>query len=161
MDVTYRNFTMKINDAVTSESVQVPLESCVRKMDRDIRYFITHNGLSVLPGERPDSFQVAHCEAWIRRFARSRKSINPDISSYGLKHIVEAWPFEGETWPGRGYCTNGSFIEAALNLGYKFLPVGSETSPNCCFNMRFNKNRKWRERVYEHKVYLPFGEDAQ
>lgn len=143
------------------QAVKVPPEACVRKLDRDIGFFLTHDGLRVLPGERPDPFQVAHCTAWIQKFARPRKSINFDITSYGLKHLVEVWPFEDAVWPDtRGYCSNGALILAALNLGYKFASVGNETSPNCCFNMRFNRNRKWHERIYGREVYLPFDDEA-
>lgn len=147
----------------TIQAVHVPLDACIRKMDRELDFFITHNGLSVSPGERPDPFQVRHCEAWLRIFARPRKSINFDISSYGLKHLVEVWPFEGEVWPGDGYCSNGSLIEAALNLGFKFIPIGNERSPNACFNIRLNRNRNRREREYERvcgrEVYLPFDDE--
>jgi hypothetical protein len=138
-------------------SVKVPPESCLRQVDREIGFYITHNGLSVMPGERPDAFQVRHCEAWIKRFARPRETVNFGIVSYGLKHLVEVWPFEGEIWPGRGYCTNGSFIEAALNLGYKFVSVGGEQSPNACFNMRFRRSRKY-DNVYGREIFLPWDD---
>lgn len=141
------------------QAVKVPSGSAFRKMDEDLRFFITHNGIEMLPGERPDAYQVRHCEEWIKRFARPRKTINLDISGYGLKHVVEQWSFEGEVWPGRGYCTNGSFIEAALNLGYKFLPAGWGRNPNAYFNMRLKKYRKSR---YDYRFsYVPWDDETE
>ncbi len=138
------------------ESPQVPMGATIRKIDRDAAFFITPNGISIRPGESPNPVEVVHCEVWIKRFARPRKSINFEAHSYTLKHVAENWIYDGAVWPDpRGYCSNGAFILAAVNLGYKLLPVGNETSPNVCFNMAFKKSRKYT--VDYRLSYLPWG----
>ena len=74
-----------------------------------------------------DPEHVRMCEDWINRFAKIQSTYSDD-SSYGLKHDVER--FYGE------YVTNGSFIQAALNMGYKVKKNGGGVNnPNACFNM--------------------------
>lgn len=53
-----------------------------------------------------------------------RKTVNPKISSYAWKHIVERHY--------KTYVANGEFICAALYLGYKMRKRG----PNAWFNIR-------------------------
>ena len=72
---------------------------------------------------------VALCADWIK--ARLlRKSFDPRISSYGLKHLVEEFRM------GRGdpdpYIHNGCFIAAAVGLGFPFTITG----PNAVFEFR-------------------------
>ena len=154
---THLHLTMKVISATIAQSTQVPPGSNIRKMDT--RDYITANGISVIPGEPPDPFQVEHCEAWIKRFARPRKSINFEAFSYVLKHVVESWFYMDTVWPDpRGYVTNGAFIQAALNLGYKYLPAGHGKNPNCYFNMSFKKSRKSR---YDYRYsYSPWVDEA-
>lgn len=156
MDVSYLHITMKVINTTMPPGVQVPPGANVRKMDAGD--FITDNGISVLPGEPPDPFQVVHCEEWIKRFGRPRKSINFRAHSYTLKHVAENWSYDGAVWPDpRGYVTNGAFILAALNLGYKYLPAGHGKNPNCYFNMAFKKTKKkWQDYRYS---YLPWDDE--
>lgn len=144
------------------QAAQVPASATVRKMDREIKHFVTDRGLSVSPGAAPNPAEVAHCEAWIKRFARPRKSINPDAHSYMLKHVCENWPHEGVIWPNPGgYCSNGAFIQAAVNLGYKILHVGRETSPNVCFNMSLRKRPLRRNELPNYLyLYLPWDDET-
>jgi len=123
--------------------------------------YITATGISVVPGDPPDPFQVKHCEAWIRRFARPQKSINHSITSYSLKHVAENWSYEGIVWPDiRGYCTNGTFIRAAVNLGYRYLPAGSGKNPNVYFNMHFLKIRRSRHQILDYRFsFLPWDDE--
>jgi hypothetical protein len=72
---------------------------------------------------------VAVCADWIK--ARLlRKSFDPRISSYGLKHLVEEFRM------GRGdpdpYIHNGAFIAAGVGLGFAFTITG----PNVLFEFR-------------------------
>lgn len=98
-------------------SAQVPPELAVRKLDRCD--FVTVRGLSPIPGERPPESEIAFCLFWIATFCKPRKSINhaSGWSSYELKHRIE------ESNP-RIYVSEGSFIEAALRLGYCFEGIG-------------------------------------
>lgn len=81
---------------------------------------------------------ITLCEKWINQYCKHRKTINIKITSYGLKHAVERWsiPLTGE----RIYILNSAFIQAAINLGYKYensaLP-GYQLTPNAMFNMSF------------------------
>lgn len=70
------------------------------------------------------------------KFVQPRKSINKRVgSSYGLKHEVErfcrSFP---DVRQSDQYVANGSFICAALHLGFNFQPV-EYGSPNLYFNM--------------------------
>jgi hypothetical protein len=118
-----------------SESVQVPPGAAVRKMDE--RDYITVNGISVIPGEPPNPIQLAHCKEWIKRFARPRKSINLRAFSYSLKHRAENW--RSGLLADSKFVSNGAFILAALQEGYKYLPDGGK---NCFFDMRFTLDGK-------------------
>jgi hypothetical protein len=69
--------------------------------------------------------QVNICKEWIQKFCKERKTINPKVSSYGLKHEVEAW--------ANNYIENGAFIAAAIDLGYRFKQDGD--SPNALFTL--------------------------
>jgi hypothetical protein len=72
---------------------------------------------------------IAVCADWIK-LRLLRKSFDPRISSYGLKHLVE------EYREGRGdpdwYVTNGCFIVDGVGLGFDF----SVTGPNVVFEFR-------------------------
>jgi hypothetical protein len=72
---------------------------------------------------------VAVCADWIK--ARLlRKSFDPRISSYGLKHLVEEFRM------GRGdpdpFVHNGCFVAAGVGLGFPFTITG----PNVIFEFR-------------------------
>lgn len=59
----------------------------------------------------PKQFQIDLCITWLLQWGRKRKSLNYDWTSYQLKHVVERW--------AGTYISNGAFIQAAINLGYK------------------------------------------
>lgn len=90
------------------------------------------SSLGFKDGPEVDSEQVKTCEEWIKNNARKRETMNKDRTSYGLKHDVER-----DT--GK-YVTNGAFIQAAINLGYKAKPLANN-SPNAEFNMGFAKKK--------------------
>lgn len=69
--------------------------------------------------------QVELCKDWIKQRITPRKTINTQRSSYNLKHIVE----ENKS----SYISNGAFIKAAIELGYKHKDSGK----NAYFNMSF------------------------
>lgn len=77
-------------------------------------------------GERLD--EIAACADWIKQ-QRRIVALNLNHTSYGYKHFVERW-FEH-----RGnyqYVSNGSFIAAALGLGFDGKPDQMD-SPNLRF----------------------------
>lgn len=71
--------------------------------------------------------QVAFCKDWISTWLMPRKTINTMRGSYVLKHMVEK---DKST-----YITNGAFIKAAIELGYKYKQNGK----NAYFNVSFKK----------------------
>ncbi|MCK5601829.1 hypothetical protein KAR91_08175 [Candidatus Pacearchaeota archaeon] len=77
---------------------------------------------------KPTKENVEVCRRCIREWIDERRTINKNHNSYGLKHFVEII-YEG-------YISNGAFIQAALDEGYRIIPDGSN-SPNAYFNMSF------------------------
>ena len=74
--------------------------------------------------------EIAACADWIKR-QRRIVSFNLKHTSYGYKHLVERW------FAGRGpyqYVANGSFIAAALGLGFDGM-LSSPDSPNLHFQL--------------------------
>ena len=67
----------------------------------------------------------ATCQ-WIEDHLRTRKTINPRYSSYGLKHLAEK---------DVGYITNGVFIAAMIACGFRYRVDG----PNALFNVAKSK----------------------
>jgi hypothetical protein len=70
------------------------------------------------PDYKPvDPGQVEVCKAWIEENLEKRPGTGVDRwhTSYGLKHMVERDAGE--------YVTNGAFIRAALDLGYRIRPT--------------------------------------
>lgn len=66
------------------------------------------------------------------------KNINPKGgTSYALKHAVERWGRKMFGHKSSGV-PNGSFIAAAIHLGFKYKPIG-ESSPNVYLNISRNK----------------------
>ena len=75
----------------------------------------------------PNSFDATF--KWIKDHCIPRKTINPDHSSYWLKHVCER---------NMGhYIPNGCFIAAALALGYKYRSGHHYGfgDVNACFNI--------------------------
>jgi len=73
--------------------------------------------------------EIAASADWIKRQTRI-KTFNTHTTSYGYKHAVERW-FKDRPGP-YVYVANGSFIAAALGLGYP-LKQADPTSPNVYF----------------------------
>lgn len=73
--------------------------------------------------------EIAACADWIKRQTRI-KTFNTHSTSYSYKHSVERW-FRGRPGP-YVYVANGSFIAAALGLGFPLKP-SSPSSPNAYF----------------------------
>lgn len=108
---------------------------------------VTHFGMGVFDGggweQRPCEeldreqaalrkalLEVAACADWIKE-QRSIKTLNRRHTSYGYKHRVEKWI--GDRGGPHLYIANGSFIAAAIGLGFDFRPAHPR-SPNCYFN---------------------------
>lgn len=70
---------------------------------------------------------------WITENLEHGARVNPNRSSYGLKHLAE------KESP-RGYLTNGVFIAAALMEGFRWRKIGD--GPNAAF---FVKERSVKE----------------
>ena len=62
--------------------------------------------------------------------AHKRKTINKNVTSYGLKHVVERTI--------RSYISNDSFIEAMQRLGYKRQKI--RDTPNYRFNITYMRS---------------------
>jgi hypothetical protein len=73
--------------------------------------------------------EIAASADWIKRQTRI-KTFNTHSTSYSYKHSVERW-FSGRPGP-YVYVANGSFIAAALGLGFPLKPSGP-SSPNAYF----------------------------
>lgn len=86
--------------------------------------------------ELPNEDQVRVCLDWLAQHARKRKTVNHEVYSYGLKHIVERTV---------GYVSNGAFILAAHRAGYKIVP-DDPLSLNAYFNISVPDIKKLRER---------------
>ena len=111
--------------------------------------YVTENGVSDSPDTLPDRHQIEHCEAWLREYAQPQQAINYSVFSYYLKHVVEKCQ--------REYISNGAFIRAAMNLGYRVETISG--SPNCYFNMEFRKRPDWRRWFAYHDPFLPWHEE--
>jgi len=72
--------------------------------------------------------EIAACADWVKR-QRRIASFNLKHTSYGYKHLVERWFQGGGPYQ---YVSNGSFIAAALGLGFDGKP-DSPVSPNLHF----------------------------
>lgn len=76
-------------------------------------------------------YEIAICADWAKQIDQIN-SLNRRQTSYSYKHSVEHWCQSrigtGESVPH--YVANGSFIAAAVGLGFKFAQIG----PNAFFN---------------------------
>lgn len=72
--------------------------------------------------------QVDFCKSWLKEWVVEQNNINTKRGSYGLKHLVE-------NSLSNEYISNGAFIQAAIELGYKYERDGK----NAYFNMSFIK----------------------
>lgn len=100
--------------------------------------------------KKPNKEQIELCAGWIRKFGKKQKNANFDYSSYGLKHKVEKWCGI--------YVTNGAFIKAAIDLGYKyFFDNGVVTNPVFNINLKLPEDNWKRVRPIGFSKWL-FGE---
>lgn len=75
------------------------------------------------------------CVEWIKAgYIEQRPTINKNMSSYGMKSLVETWSEQ--------YVTNDEFIQAMLNCGYRAQQT-SRGSPNFFFNWKYCKGHDW------------------
>lgn len=80
----------------------------------------------------PDALeQFDRCYQWMTRLEKT-KSINADVSSYGLKHKVESH-WRAVVPSSHSYVANGMLIASAHAAGFKVVRVGD--SPNAMFNV--------------------------
>lgn len=57
-----------------------------------------------------------YCVLFLRACCRKRKTFNPNLGSYGLKHLAEDWGGNGT------YVPNGVMIAALIHEGYGYEP---------------------------------------
>lgn len=81
-----------------------------------------------------DRQQVALCRVWLREFVVPTSTVRRDHSSYGLKHLVEAWDRANG---GNAYIANGAFIQAAIEEGYRIVrTMGGCLNAHFAFRMK-------------------------
>jgi len=100
---------------------------------------VTDYGMAGYPWDEdpvsPPPDEVKICKEWITEWIERQDKINPQYHSYGLKHAVEA--------ARRQYVSNGAFIQAAIELGYKYKRCRKPDGPNACFNMSFKRLKSY------------------
>lgn len=103
-----------------------------------------------------DPIQIDLCKEWIIKWATKQKNINEKKGSYSLKHLVED--------DSNKYISNGAFIKAGIDLGYKYKIEGK----NAYFNMSFIKlnniktgenKKKYFQTKYTKEGYIKRGGD--
>jgi hypothetical protein len=74
--------------------------------------------------------EVKNAKFWINEgFARPRKTINKNISSYGLKHLAERQV--------GSYISNEAMIQAMLESGFRAQQISG--TPNYFFNVKLTE----------------------
>jgi len=86
----------------------------------------------------PGDEEIGLARAWIRQWAEARCTINPRAHSYALKRAVEQW--------AGCAISNGAFIRAALDLGFRFRRATPRSS-NAVFNMGSARWQRFRRLV--------------
>jgi len=86
----------------------------------------------------PGDEEIALARAWIQEWAEARRTINPRAHSYAMKRAVEQW--------AGCAISNGAFIRAALDLGFRFRRATPRSS-NAVFNMGSARWRRFRRLV--------------
>lgn len=114
---------MELEPSLTTFGYGVSYDRKQTDAERRVRF--AENRASLLDDYYVDRFLRA--ASFLSQFGR-RKTINRKSSSYGLKH-------EAEKLAG-GYVAIGTFIDAALALGFSAQPTDPE-SPNAWFNISF------------------------
>ena len=87
------------------------------------------NGKCIEMGYPPRP-EIESAKKWIKQWFDARKTINDRHSSYALKHIMER---HTDT-----YVSNGSFIRAAIELGFEYRRC-TRHSVNVCFNASYKR----------------------
>lgn len=88
-------------------------------------------GAEGLNGKNPISpEEIKICESWIQKHIETQKTINKKQGSYSLKEMVEK---ENDV-----YISNGAFIQAAINLNYKY-QKSHRSEKNVFFDMKLKK----------------------
>ena len=108
------------------------------------QYFIDSQGLKYSQEhikDLPNQAQIKTAEAWIKLHCRERKTLNKEYSSYQLKHRAENWGsylnkfFQTDIFSP--YITNGAFIQAAVNLGFRPCLKDRSINAGFCMSVRF------------------------
>ena len=68
--------------------------------------------------------------AYAMKFSKENR-ISPEITSYGLKHVLERW---SSTRGDYKYISNGCAILGLSIAGYEVIPI--DNSPNCLFQWK-------------------------
>lgn len=89
--------------------------------------------------------------------AEKRKTINYRRTSYGLKHRAEHY-MKNRPDVENYYVANGSFICAAVHMGFRFVPA-SVGSPNVCFNISERSPIFEWEKLLARAHNLPLARD--
>ena len=90
----------------------------------------------------PAEEEIGLTRAWILQWAETRCTINPRAHSYAMKRAVEQW--------AGCAISNGAFIQAALNLGFRFKRL-TPRSPNAVFNIGTSRWQRFRRLVERNK----------
>ncbi len=96
------------------------------RLKQSIPSNLYYSGFDVTDERKLDAEKVKKITTFINSNFEKRKTINTDLSSYFLKHLVEDKIGE--------YVSNGELICAMIKcqFAYKRLP----SSPNCYFNVK-------------------------
>ena len=101
-----------------------------------------HPDLPELQNEYPERDEIDECIRWLLKFAEPGPTLALRRTSYGYKHTVERWA-------GR-YISNGAFITAAIELGYRWRRVMN--GPNAVFALKMKidgKRKRGRQPSWE------------
>lgn len=88
----------------------------------------------------PDETQVAWCVEWLSSAPRTKR-VYKGISSCGLKHLAEKL---NPSRVGGGYCSNGSLLMAARNLGITMELCDYDSPPACIAAPQGHPNQRVR-----------------
>lgn len=70
----------------------------------------------------PPEEEVERASYWLKEFAKTRKTINRQYSSYVLKHCAER--YYSERFPNQHYyVSNGAFLVAAERMGFEIVQL--------------------------------------
>ena len=81
----------------------------------------------------PNRDEIERCKEWICKCCRRQSAYNFDEGSYTLKTEVESQARDEKC--EKSYVSNGAFVQAAVDLGYKAKAIDAYY-PNVFFNMK-------------------------